>query len=145
MLQPISIIHGLRPRKLYTTVAVTPVPVRVPTQWPLVQSYTSVVGKGYNSSSCPRTSLLFDEVNNVGDTDKLKIFICLHSQKDLYRWIRRYHNNCPSNGGKEGLLYDILNADYLNRFKVIIRCHSVLSKITHTHIYYNFWVWIPHS
>ena len=72
-------------KKVYTSVAVTPVPVRVPTQWPLVQSYTSVVGKGYNSSSCPRTSLLFDEVNNVGDTDKLKIFICLHSQKDLYR------------------------------------------------------------
>ena len=37
-------IHELRPRKLYTSVAVTLVPVRVPTQWLLVPSFTSVVG-----------------------------------------------------------------------------------------------------
>ena len=37
-------IHGLRPRKLYTIMAVTPAPVRVPTQGPFVPSFTSVVG-----------------------------------------------------------------------------------------------------
>ena len=36
--------HGLRPKKLYTSVEVIPAPVRVPTQWPLVSSFTSVVG-----------------------------------------------------------------------------------------------------
>jgi hypothetical protein len=30
--------------QLYTSVAVTPAPVQVPTQWPLVPSFTSVVG-----------------------------------------------------------------------------------------------------
>ena len=39
-----SWIHGLRPRKLYVSVAVTSAPVRVSTQRPLVPSFTSVVG-----------------------------------------------------------------------------------------------------
>ena len=34
--------HGLRQRKLYTRVTVTPAPVRVPPQRPLVPSFTSV-------------------------------------------------------------------------------------------------------
>ena len=42
---PLSLwIHGLRSRKLYTSVAVTPAPIRVPTQWLLVPSFMSIVG-----------------------------------------------------------------------------------------------------
>ena len=44
--------HQLRSRKLYTTVAVTPAPVWVPTQWSLVPSFMSVVGEAKNFSSC---------------------------------------------------------------------------------------------
>ena len=40
--------HGLRPEKQYTSVAVTPPPVRVPTQRPLIPSFTSVVGQVRN-------------------------------------------------------------------------------------------------
>ena len=47
-------IHGLRPRKLYTSVAVTLVPARVPTQRPLVLSFTTVVDQAENFSPCPR-------------------------------------------------------------------------------------------
>ena len=36
--------HGLRSKMLYPSVAVTPAPVRVLTQRPLVPSFTSVVG-----------------------------------------------------------------------------------------------------
>ena len=35
---------GLRPKKLYTSVAMIPTVVRVPTQWSLVLTFTSVVG-----------------------------------------------------------------------------------------------------
>ena len=35
--------HGLRPKKLYTSVEVIPAPVRVPTQRPLVPSFMFVV------------------------------------------------------------------------------------------------------
>ena len=39
-------VHGAMgcDKKSYTSVAVTPAPVPVPTQWPLVQNFTSVVG-----------------------------------------------------------------------------------------------------
>ena len=37
-----SWIYGLRPKKLYISVEVTPASVRVPTQHPLVPSFTSV-------------------------------------------------------------------------------------------------------
>ena len=37
-------IHGLRPKKLYTSMEVTPAPVWALTQRPLVPSFTSVVG-----------------------------------------------------------------------------------------------------
>ena len=37
-------IHGQRSRKLHRSVAVTPAPIRVLTQRPLVPSFTSVVG-----------------------------------------------------------------------------------------------------
>ena len=36
-------IHGLRPRKLYTSVTVTPAPVRVPTEPLLIPSFRTVV------------------------------------------------------------------------------------------------------
>ena len=36
--------HELRRKKLYTSVEVTPAPVRVPTLWSLVPRFTSVVG-----------------------------------------------------------------------------------------------------
>ena len=35
--------HGLRPKKLYASVAVPLAPVRVPSQWPLAPSVTSVM------------------------------------------------------------------------------------------------------
>ena len=37
--------HGLQPKKLYTSVVVTPAPVQVPTLWPLVPSFMSVIGQ----------------------------------------------------------------------------------------------------
>ena len=43
-------------RKLYTSVPVTPALVRVPTQWPLVPSFTSVVVLVDNFSPCLRIS-----------------------------------------------------------------------------------------
>ena len=36
-------LHGLPPKKLYTSVVVTPAPVQVPTQQLLVSSFTLVV------------------------------------------------------------------------------------------------------
>ena len=44
--------HGLGPKMLYTSVAVTSSPVRVPTQRPLVPSFLSVVGQAENFSAC---------------------------------------------------------------------------------------------
>ena len=44
MLPPISIEPWLRPKKLYTSVEVTPAPAWVPTQRPLVPSFMSAVG-----------------------------------------------------------------------------------------------------
>ena len=34
--------HGLRPKKVYTSVTVLPDPIRVPSQWSLVPSFTPI-------------------------------------------------------------------------------------------------------
>ena len=49
--------HGLRPKKFYTSVAVTPAPVRVPTQWLLVPGFMSVVDQVENFLPCLHTHL----------------------------------------------------------------------------------------
>ena len=36
--------HGLRLEKLYSSVELTPAPVRIPTQRPLFRSFASIVG-----------------------------------------------------------------------------------------------------
>ena len=46
-------IHGLRLRKLYTSMAVRPAPVWVPTQQSLFLNFMSVVGQAENFSPCP--------------------------------------------------------------------------------------------
>ena len=53
MLPLSSWIYGLRSTKIHRSVAVTPAPVRVPSQQPLVPSFTSVVGQAENFSPCP--------------------------------------------------------------------------------------------
>ena len=44
MLPPMSMEPWAVTKKLYASTAVTPAPVRVPIQWPLVLSFKSVVG-----------------------------------------------------------------------------------------------------
>jgi hypothetical protein len=53
MLPPLSMESWTATKKLYTSVALTPVPVGVPTQRPLVPSFTLVVGYAENFSSFP--------------------------------------------------------------------------------------------
>ena len=49
--------HGLRPKKLYTGVQVTPAPVQISIQQPLVLSFKSVVRLVKNFSPCLRTAV----------------------------------------------------------------------------------------
>ena len=64
--------HGLRPRKLYHSVAVTSALVRVPTQWPLVRSFMPVVGQSKNFSPCPRMfTFLYLLIRSIGDSQRV--------------------------------------------------------------------------
>ena len=91
----------LRPKKLYTSVGVIPAPVWVPTQRPLVPSFTSVVGLVENFSPCIR---ICSEIIHI-------CFICCHVHKNwsilmgfsLYYWWQ----NKQHNGWKLGQNYDI--------------------------------------
>ena len=49
------LIHDLRPRNIYTSLAVTPGPDRVPIQRPSVPSFASVVGQTEKFLPCLRS------------------------------------------------------------------------------------------
>ena len=51
-------IHGLRPRELYASVAVTAAPVRVPTQWLLVPSLMYAAADTHGAMGCNPKSFI---------------------------------------------------------------------------------------